>query len=94
MQIELLTKADLEPLQQKIDNLTEMLAGGLPARQEPADKLLTRKEAHARLRISLSTLDKLTRESKIKSTLVGKHVFYRIGDIENYLKGPQNAKKR
>lgn len=94
MQVELLTKADLEPLQQSINYLTEMLSGGLPARQEPADKLLSRKETILRIPVCLSTLDNLAKQGKIKPTKVGKSVFYRIGDIENYLKGPQNEKKR
>jgi len=94
MQIEVVTKSDLDQLHRKIDNLAQLITNGIPPAKEPANGLLTRKEVQKKLRVSLTTIDKLTKQGLLKATHIGGRVMFKAIDIERNLESLQNAKYR
>jgi excisionase family DNA binding protein len=65
--------------------LTEALNHDQPT--APADRLLTRHEAVAALRISMPTLDRLLSAGKIQRVKVGRRVFLRESSIREIVEG-------
>ncbi len=92
MQIEVITKNDLDLLNRKIDNLAQLIADGIPPAKEPANGLLTRIETAKKLRISLTNLAKQTREGKLKAIRLGGRVMYKASEIERNLEALQDGK--
>jgi len=92
MQIEVITKTDLDQLNRKIDNLAQLIVDGIPPAKEPANGLLTREEARKKLRISLTTLDKLAGEGKLKAIRLKGRVLYKASEIERNLEALQDGK--
>jgi len=96
MQVEILTKQDLQQLSQKIDSLEnlmkKLLTDGQTNINEPENLLTTRKELTKKLRVSLSTVDKLTKDGKLKAYRIGGHIRYKSNEVERALEAIKNAK--
>lgn len=59
---------------------------------EPIQLNITKKEAAAKLRLSLPTLDRLTSNGTLRGYRVGRRVLYKADEIENALKEIQTLK--
>jgi excisionase family DNA binding protein len=59
--------------------------------QEPADKLLSRKEAAAALHISLPTLDRMCYENEIRPVKIRGRVFIRQSTVDRIIRGEEVA---
>jgi excisionase family DNA binding protein len=71
--------------------LTEKLESFRP-KPEPKDKYITRKEVAAELRISLPTLNELTKKEKLKAYRIGGRVLYRESEVSAALQTITAAK--
>jgi len=80
----LLENISTEELFQKIRELiSEELAVRL--KPEPPQSYITKKEAAAKLRLSLPTLDRLTSDGTLQGYRVGRRVLYKADEVEQAL---------
>ncbi len=98
MQIEVITRQELQQLHQKIDvlqaTISSLLTTGLPPAKEPKTGMLTRAETARKYRITLSTLDKYTRQGRIKGYRIGGRILYKIAEIDQNLEAVNDGKYR
>ena len=98
MQIEVLTKQDLQQLSQKIDDLENLMKNlftdGRTNHNEPENLYTTRKELTKKLRVSLTTIDKLTKEGRLKAYRIGGRIRYKSREVENAMEAIKDATYR
>ena len=91
MEIEFVTKKDLEELrEQLIQDISKMLGSMIAPAQK---QWLKSREVRKMLEISETTLTKLRVENHLRVSKIGGIYFYRCADIEKMLEGKLPAKK-
>lgn len=70
------------------DKFRELISEELTKRlqPDPPQLYITKKEASAKLRLSLPTLDRLTSSGSLKGYRIGRRVLYRADEVELALK--------
>jgi hypothetical protein len=94
MQIEVVTKSDLDQLHRKIDNLTQLLADGIPATRRNDKEYCTRLDVIKEFPISLSSLDNYRKKGLIKAYKINRKVLYKVSEIEKNLEALKDGKFR
>jgi len=84
------TSISLEELQNKIgdileDKIKKILVSNFKQEENTSKQYATRKEVSGRLRISLPTLNTLTKQGTIKSYRIGRRVLYKWDEVEKIL---------
>jgi len=96
MNVDIITKEDLKYLNQKIESLESMMKSFLSIGQsqgKPEENFYTtRKELSKKLRLSLTTIDKLTREGKLKGYQIGGRIRYKSNEVNRALEAIKDAK--
>jgi excisionase family DNA binding protein len=96
MIIEVITKDDLKELVQKIDRLEDLMNSMLSQIQtkvnEPENLYITRKELAEKLRLTVTTIDKLSKEGKLKAYRLGGRIRYKTREVERAMEEIKNAK--
>ena len=90
MESTVFTAISFEELQNKFaqiveDKITILLKKNLKEEENTQQQYATREEVSKRLRISLPTLNTLTKQETIKSYRIGRRVLYKWDEVEDVL---------
>jgi excisionase family DNA binding protein len=83
-----------EDLKRLIEKTIENCLQSLPKNEPESNGYLTRQETSKLLRISLPTLNELTKKGVLKGYRIGSRVLYRHSEVENSLSEIQTQKYR
>jgi excisionase family DNA binding protein len=90
----ILENIDHEALRALIGDVVSEKLESFEPKPETKDRYLTRKEVAAELRISLPTLNELTKKEKLKAYRIGGRVLYRESEVSAALQTISESKYR